>query len=175
MGDISMFLEEVKVIFIEPCTADAEKMRYKAKFSRDVSEVLPYVNAQMKRANYNHNAQNLTYTEGVKMITIYSDSLAVAKIINETEAYEISDNIKDLINETYEKRNCIEPLFETRKKPSAMTIYKYLPKTNCKQCGQVTCIAFATKLILGEFPIEKCPPLQDMENIENLNKLMEMV
>lgn len=170
-----MFLEEVIITFIEPCTADAEKIRFKAKFSRDISEVLPYINAQMKRASYVHKAKSLTYTEGIKMITVYSELLAVAKVINETEAYEVCDNIKDLINETYEKRDSIEPLFETRKKPSAITIYKYLPKTNCKKCGEVTCMAFATKLILGEFPIEKCTPLQDVENKEKLDMLMEIV
>ncbi len=175
MGLICVFLEEVIVTFIEPCTADAEKIRFKAKFSRDISEALPYVNAQMKRAQYNNKIESLTYTKGIKMITIYSETLAVAKVINETEVYEVCDNIKDLINEAYEKRDSIEPLFETRKKPSALIIYKYLPKTNCKKCGEVTCIAFATKLILGEFPIEQCPCLQDVENKENLDKIMEIV
>ncbi|MPW26800.1 Fe-S cluster protein [Alkalibaculum sp. M08DMB] len=167
-----MFLEEVRVTFIEPCTADANKMRFKAKFSRDISEILPYLNAQIKTAQYNHTAGNLTFNQGIKIITIYSDSLAVAKIINETEAYEMSEYIQDLINEIYEKKDDIAPLFETRKKPSAFEIYKYLPKTNCRKCGETTCLAFGTKLVLGQYQIEKCRTIHEVEYKEKLDRMM---
>lgn len=169
-----MFLEQVNVVFIEPCTADIEKMRFKAKFPIDVSEVLPYINRQMKTAQYNHKAKNLMFNEGIKMVTIYSDSLTVAKIINETEAYEMCDYIKNLINDTYAQKDSIEPLYETRKKPSAIEIYKYLPKTNCKRCGEATCLAFATKLVLGEYQIEQCSIIKEAEYRENLIKLREI-
>jgi len=40
---------------------------------------------------------------------------------------------------------------------SGLDIYKLLPKTNCKQCGFATCLAFAMQLAKKTLTIEKCP------------------
>ena len=40
---------------------------------------------------------------------------------------------------------------------SGLDIYKLLPKTNCRQCGLATCLAFAMHLAKKALPIEKCP------------------
>lgn len=40
---------------------------------------------------------------------------------------------------------------------SGLDIYKLLPKTNCRQCGLATCLAFAMQLAKNTLPIEKCP------------------
>ena len=40
---------------------------------------------------------------------------------------------------------------------SGLDIYKLLPKTNCRQCGFATCLAFAMQLAKKALPIEKCP------------------
>ena len=38
-----------------------------------------------------------------------------------------------------------------------LDIFKLTPKTNCKDCGSPTCMAFAMKVAQGAVPIEKCP------------------
>lgn len=40
---------------------------------------------------------------------------------------------------------------------SGLDIYKLLPKTNCRQCGLATCLAFAMQLAKKAATIEKCP------------------
>ena len=40
---------------------------------------------------------------------------------------------------------------------SGLDIYKLLPKTNCRQCGLATCLAFAMQLAKKTITIEKCP------------------
>jgi len=40
---------------------------------------------------------------------------------------------------------------------SGLDIYKLLPKTNCRQCGLATCLAFAMQLAKKAVTIEKCP------------------
>lgn len=167
-----MYLEKIQITFIEPCTADTEKMRFKAKFSRDIADILPYLNRRIKTAQYNDQAKNLTFNQGIKMITIYRDSLAVAKVINESEAYEMSDTIKDLINETHDTKDLLVPMYETRKKPSVLDIYRYLPKTNCKMCGELSCMAFAAKLISSSKNIELCTPLSLQDKKKTLMKLL---
>jgi len=49
---------------------------------------------------------------------------------------------------------------------SGLDIYKLLPKTNCRECGFVTCLAFAMQLAKKAVSIEKCPYLsQSSKNI----------
>ena len=38
-----------------------------------------------------------------------------------------------------------------------LDIFKLSPKTNCKECGCPTCMAFCMKVASGALPIEKCP------------------
>jgi acetyl-CoA decarbonylase/synthase complex subunit gamma len=40
---------------------------------------------------------------------------------------------------------------------SGLDIYKLLPKTNCKECGFPTCLAFAMQLAKKAVAIDKCP------------------
>ena len=40
---------------------------------------------------------------------------------------------------------------------NALQIYKLLPKTNCKECGFPTCLAFAMKLAAKQAELEACP------------------
>jgi len=40
---------------------------------------------------------------------------------------------------------------------SGLDIYKLLPKTNCRECGLATCLAFAMQLAKKAVAIEKCP------------------
>ena len=41
--------------------------------------------------------------------------------------------------------------------PTAIEFFKLLPKTNCKECGQPTCLAFAMLLSNQKAKIEDCP------------------
>ena len=56
-----------------------------------------------------------------------------------------------------------------------MELYNLLPKTNCRLCEPKTCMAFATKLALGEVKPEDCPPLLEEGFEKNLEKISEMV
>ncbi len=42
-----------------------------------------------------------------------------------------------------------------------LDIFKLTPKTNCKQCGNPTCMAFAMKVAQGAVSIDKCPHMSD--------------
>ena len=40
---------------------------------------------------------------------------------------------------------------------TGIDIFKLLPKTNCKECGDPTCLAFAMKLATGKAELDACP------------------
>ena len=43
----------------------------------------------------------------------------------------------------------------------ALDIYKLLPKKNCKECGDPTCLTFAMKLAGGKADVDLCPYLDE--------------
>ncbi len=44
---------------------------------------------------------------------------------------------------------------------SGLEIYKLLPKTNCKECGFPTCLAFAMQLAKKAIELSKCPHIKE--------------
>ncbi len=44
---------------------------------------------------------------------------------------------------------------------TGIEIFKLLPKTNCKECGFPTCLAFAMQLAAGKAELDKCPHVSD--------------
>ncbi|MGD1004042.1 MAG: acetyl-CoA decarbonylase/synthase complex subunit gamma [Methanoregulaceae archaeon] len=52
---------------------------------------------------------------------------------------------------------------KTIKEISPIDVYKLLPRTNCRECGEPNCMAFATRVVNGELTIENCPPLKKEE------------
>jgi acetyl-CoA decarbonylase/synthase complex subunit gamma len=61
------------------------------------------------------------------------------------------------------------------KELSPIDVYKLLPRTNCKECGEENCMAFATKVVNREVPIEKCAPLLKKEHEKAYKQLKEIL
>jgi len=55
----------------------------------------------------------------------------------------------------------IEPKFEGSPKPKILEILKLLPKTNCQECGQPTCMVFAALAAQGVKNADDCPALTE--------------
>jgi acetyl-CoA decarbonylase/synthase complex subunit gamma len=58
-------------------------------------------------------------------------------------------------------------------KLSPIDVYMLLPRTNCKECGEPNCLAFAAKLVNREVSLEKCPPILKKEHEKAYSKLQE--
>jgi ArsR family metal-binding transcriptional regulator len=154
-----MLLHSYKITRTLPCLADPEKIRVIAEISDEIHEIFPYLNAILKGCIYNHPALTLTIKKDGKLFTLHAHHITLAKIEDEKEAEEILRWLQDLINETYEKRDQIKPNFSKGAELKALDIYKLLPGTSCKKCGELTCLAFAVKLVGQEIDITKCIPL----------------
>ena len=61
------------------------------------------------------------------------------------------------------------------KELSPIDVYKLIPRTNCKECGEENCMAFAAKIVNREVSIDKCPPLLKKENENAYRRLQEML
>ena len=172
---MKMLLHSYEITLTLPCLADPEKIRVIAEVSGEIHEAFPYLNATLKGCIYNHPALTLTIKKDGKLFTLHAHHITLAKIEDEKEAEEILKWLKDLINETYEKRDQIEPNYSKGEELRALDIYKLLPGTSCKRCGELTCLAFAVKLVGQEIEVAKCNPLFSEEYQGKRKVLLELL
>ena len=155
-----------------PCIISDNNVKFEAELSCSIGEVMPYLNAIIKNATYNPNNDTLFFSMGTRFITLTDKRLAVARALDQTDAFKIMDFVKDKVNEAYDNRNNITPIYEKQMRTTALEIFSYLPRTNCKACGEPTCLAFAVKLLLGESNLSKCAILMNYDNFKERKKEM---
>ena len=61
------------------------------------------------------------------------------------------------------------------KELSPIQIYQSLPRTNCKECGETNCMAFAAKLVNREATLKECTPLLEPKFLEAYNELWALL
>ena len=58
---------------------------------------------------------------------------------------------------------------------SPIDVYKLLPGTNCRECRESNCMAFATRVVNGEIVLIDCPPVLTEKYRDNYQKLTELL
>jgi ArsR family metal-binding transcriptional regulator len=173
LGSGGDFLKSITLCYVAPCMADEKKIRLIGYFDRDITEMLPYINAVIKGASYNKGASTLTYAKERRLINLYNIKITIAKADDIIDAWVVLDEVKKLVNDTYGRRNTIKPSYEEKVKVTALQIYGWLPKTNCRACGEATCLAFACRLLLGEQKLSKCAPLSTESRFAENKEIMQ--
>lgn len=158
-----------KEIFRPECNPSFQSLHCVAHLDEDIREVLPYLNAVLGGDEYYQAPPAVTFRPQGKLITVHPDKIAINALKDEAEADKILEWLKREINEAWEKRGEIEPSFESAPKPKLLNILRLLPKTNCKACGEPTCMVFAVSVTQGIKGVEDCPSL----STENRRRLGE--
>jgi len=162
-------------VFTPPCEPGAERFAATARLTADISAVLPYLNATLRGAVYLPDANALTWKKGGHNIAFHAYEIATSNVEDREGAEKELKGLIDLVNRTWERRDEIEPDFTVRQRPTSMAVFKLLPQTNCKQCGEPTCYTFALKLVASQRRISDCLTLFEPEFSEKLAALREIV
>ena len=160
---------------VSDCNPSSQKVNALADLSQDISEVLPYLNTILKGLQYHHDGKFLTVKRKGHVITFRPRQIAVTKLEDENEAREVIEELKEIVNETYANKDRIKPTYNSRPVPRPLEIFKLLPGTSCKKCGEPTCMAFAVKLVGQEIEVAKCTPLFTEEYQEKRNVMVELL
>ncbi len=67
--------------------------------------------------------------------------------------------LKTEINEAWDRRDGIAPSRKSAPRPQIIEILKLLPKTNCRECREPTCMVFALRVAEGVKDGRDCPAL----------------
>ncbi len=171
-----MLIDQYDVeVFTPPCEPGAERFSAVARLTVDISEALPYLNATLRGAVYMPEANALTWKKGGHNLAFHAYEIATSNAEDREGAERELKGLIDLVNRTWEHRSEITPDVTTRQRPTPIAIYKLLPNTNCKQCGEPTCYSFALKLVVSQKKLADCPPLAEPQYAETLAALEEIV
>lgn len=162
-------------VFTPPCDPGAERFSAVARLAANISEVLPYLNATLRGAIYHPAANALTWKKGGHNIAFHAHEIASSNVEDREAALKEIKGLIELVNRTWERRADITPDYEIHQRPAPVAIFKLLPGTNCKQCGELTCFTFALKLAASQKQIGDCPPLCEPQHAEKLAALQTMV
>ena len=157
-----MLLNGYKIeIFNPTCNSYFQSVHCIAYLDEDVGEALPYLNATLGGDTYIKDPPSVTFKLHGKLVTIHGRKIAINALKDETEARTILEWLKKEINEAWRNRDAVVPKFDGRSKPHPLTIYRFLPRTNCRDCGLPTCMAFAVFAAEGGRGADDCRPLDD--------------
>lgn len=148
-----------KEIFRSKCDSSAERVHCFAYLNNNVGAALPYLNAALGGFNYIKEPPSVTFKVYGKLITVHADKIAINALKDEAEADKIISWLQNEINDVWEKRDKIQPSFDSRPQPTLMEILKLLPKTNCRECREPTCMVFAVRVMDGIKDHNDCPLL----------------
>ena len=171
-----MYLDSITLTKTLPCLAEPGKIIVIGKPNRSLGEVIPYMATLPGVIGYNPITLTLTYRRPHGFMTLYPEQIYITQVSDTEEGLEMLAALTDAINATWENRAELVPLRVGRRAPRHLDIYALLPQTNCKQCGEATCLAFAVQLILQQRMVDECTPLlQDPAFQDRMATLVTML
>jgi len=170
-----MLLRGFTIVRVMDCIADPSKNRIIAELWDKVDAVFPYLNAESSSVMYSPGANAVTFRRGARILTFYPHVAVMAKVEGEEDADAQLRWFQDLCNDTWRRRAEITPCHERRQRLGHLDVYRLLPRLNCGDCGERTCIAFAVRLLFAELPLAACPHLAEPEHAEGGRRLAELL
>jgi ArsR family metal-binding transcriptional regulator len=153
------YLASITLTKTLPCLAEPGKIIVIGKPDRPLDEVIPYLATLPGVIVYNPETLTLTFRRQPGFMTFYSDKVYITQVKDAEAGLEVLVALKEAINVTWEHRKELTAVTKARRAPRHLDIWELLPRTNCKQCGEATCLAFAVLLIQQKHTLEDCLPL----------------
>lgn len=139
----------------------------------DISDALPYLNSELKSGTYFSDGPAFSWRQGSHKIGFWPNRIAADHLESREQAGQIIEELVRLVNEIWERRSDILPDTTTHEKRQPLELFKLMPKTNCKVCGENTCYNFAIKLASGLVELEQCAPVLHEEKYCSQRQALE--
>lgn len=162
---------EFKGIF--PYEGDPRKYKAAGRIDVDNLEMkMPYLAKALANSTYNKSQGWISFRRGHKIVTIHKSGLVTMIFVNSREeAIEILEYVERVASRISGEVQAGE---NERTLIGVLDVYTYLPKSNCKKCGEQTCMAFAVKLLNEEKKLGDCKPLFD-KRFSKARKKLELL
>jgi ArsR family metal-binding transcriptional regulator len=145
--------------FVRPPHPQATHLRCTAHLDADISAVFAYLNTALRGHQYFPDTPSLTLRYQDRLITLYPRKILINIVKDPEEAAEILEWLRQAINDTWEGRAQIQPSLGVTRRLDLLGTLKLLPKTNCRRCGEPTCMVFAKEVTDGKRELTECPEI----------------
>jgi ArsR family metal-binding transcriptional regulator len=162
-------------VFSPPCEPGAERYSAIARLVTDIRESFPFLNAVLRGAVYTPAVPAIAWKKAGHNVNFQPYQVAISNVEDRDAACREMDGLIKLVNQTWERRAEIQPDHETHRRPGLLEVYKLLPGTNCKACGQPTCYTFALRLAAAQARLAECTVLWQPDCADKLAQLQELV
>jgi ArsR family metal-binding transcriptional regulator len=157
---MSQFIEKIALARTLPCLAEPGKIQVIGRPTASLVNVIPYLATLPGIVTYNPDTPSLTFRRRPGFMTLTADKVTITQVTDNEEGETLLNNLTDAINTTWENRKELVAVTRPTRMLRPLDIYTQLPQTNCGECGEATCMAFAAKLFMRERSAEECPPMQ---------------
>jgi len=151
-----MFLETITLIKTLPCLSEPGRIIVIGNPSQLLTDVIPYLATLPDVIVYNPATCTVTFRRQHGFMTLYSDKVCITKVKDVEEGLELLKALTDAVNATWSHRAELVAVTAARSAPRLLDIWGLLPQTNCQQCGEATCMAFAAALLQQERSLTEC-------------------
>jgi ArsR family metal-binding transcriptional regulator len=154
------YLDSITLTKTLPCLAEPGRVIVIGKPNRLLEEVLPYLATLPGVIAWNPEAQALTFRRPHGFMKLDSDKVYITQVVDSTEGLQLFEALKEAINATWEKRAELIAVTAKKRPLRHLDIWELLPRSNCGQCNEATCLAFAVGVVQQKRLLTECPPLQ---------------
>jgi ArsR family metal-binding transcriptional regulator len=167
-----VLIEYIRLDHTRPCLAEPGKIIVVGKPSCPIDVVLPLLNAILPNViSFNPRASALVLRRKPGFITLMPDMIIITQVKDADEGLELLNAARDLLNQTWERHETIQPRNEQRRTPRPLDVWELLPRTNCRVCGEATCMAFAFALLESRRRFDECVPMMQSDGAESRETL----
>jgi ArsR family metal-binding transcriptional regulator len=168
-----MFLDSITLVNTLPCLAEPGRIIVIGRPSQPLNDALPYLATLPDVIVYNPATCTVTFRRQHGFMTLYSDKVYITQVKDVEEGLQLLKALTDAINATWAHRAELVAVATARSAPRLLDIWALLPQTNCKQCGEATCMAFAAALLQHNRLISDCPILDSNPFFEDRQAILE--
>jgi ArsR family metal-binding transcriptional regulator len=163
-----------KLVNIE-CMPTSTKFNAIVHLEVDIGDLLPYLATVIRGCTYIHGTGELNYMDKGHIIAIRSGQITVTALADEAEARQVCEALRNTINEVDRQRESIIPTLRKHARLDPLTVYRELPQTNCGECGEITCMAFAARVVSRELTANVCKILLERKYNSKRERLWQML
>jgi ArsR family metal-binding transcriptional regulator len=171
-----MLLKDYEMTVTPPeCLPSEVTVTATIEFEDDLTELLPYLNAELGPCVYEANVPFLRLYKDGRPIAVYPQKIFIAGLRDEDDANEMFRWIRDTVNSVACRKGEIEPSCWSLSEIKPLDVFKLLPRTNCAECGMSTCMAFAAAIANGEAGPDDCPALSEDQHPEMRSQVLTLL
>lgn len=168
-----MYLEAIHLTRTLPCLAEPGKIQVVGTPTRSLKEVIPYLATLPGIIRFNPDKHSLTFRRRPGFLTLLEDKVLITQVTDNEEGENLLKNLVEAINATWDNREQLTAITRPTRILRPLDIYALLPQTNCGECGEATCIAFAAKLFMSERTVMECLPMVSDPGFEERRSTLE--